>query len=220
MRIFIVEDHLMFLEAVRKACTRDFGHKVVGATSSGREAVNLIPKANPDLVILDLSLPDMDGFNVAERLLAKMPTLPILVLSAHCDDYTLFRVEQSGVNGFVDKSANTLTVLRKAIAAVCEGRCYYSDSFYAAKLARRSDPRSFSKILSDRERAILTLIGEGWDDTEIAERLGFAVRTASTHRSHILHKLKIKSTAKLITFAVEHGFTSVRAKRGTTPVWT
>ena len=148
-----------------------------------------------------------------------VPTLRILVLSSHCDDYTLFRIEQSKVNGFVDKNANTLSTLREALAALEEGKCYFSAAFYAAKAARRADPRSFVKILSDRERAILYLIGEGLDDDEIGARLQISARTASTHRSNILRKLDIRGTPKLIAFAHENGFTQVPARHGTRPVY-
>lgn len=209
----------MFLEAVRKACTQEFGHEIVGESTRGGDAVALILRTKPDLVILDLTLPDIDGFNIAAAVLAELPTLRILVLSSHCDDYTLFRIEQSKVHGFVDKNANTLATLREALAALEEGKCYYSAAFYAAKAARRADPRSFVKILSDRERAILCLIGEGLNDEEIGERLQISARTASTHRSNILRKLEIRNTPKLIAFAHEHGFTQVPVRRGMQPVY-
>jgi len=102
VKIVIVEDHLMIRDVIRKVCSSEFGYTVVGETDSGVQAVDLILKHRPDAVILDLSLPDMDGFNVADRVLKVMPHLRILMLSSHCDDYTLFRVEKSGVHGFID----------------------------------------------------------------------------------------------------------------------
>lgn len=220
MRIVIVDDHLMFREALRKACTRDFGYEVVWETESGAAAIEKIPEIAPDVVILDLSLPDMDGFNVAEKLLRRSSRLKILVLSSHCDDYTLFRVEKVGVNGFLDKNTNTISALKDALIALSEGRTYFSAVFQNAKLARRADPQSFTKVLSEWECAILSLIGQGMSDEEIGERLNISYRTAQTHRSNIMRKLNVKGTPKLITFAIEHGFTQMPPKRGSTSVYT
>ena len=220
VKIVIVEDHLMMRDVIKKVCSTEFGYSVVGETDSGVQAVELILKHRPDAVILDLSLPDMDGFNVADRVLKVIPSLRILMLSSHCDDYTLFRVEKSGVHGFIDKNSNTLDILRDALKAIAEGRIYFSQAFQAARMARRSDPRSFVKVLSDWERAILSLIGQGLSDEEIGERLNLSPRTVQTHRSNILRKLDLKGTPKLIAFAVEHGFTQVQSKHGSIPVYT
>jgi DNA-binding NarL/FixJ family response regulator len=219
VRIVIVEDHLMFRDVIRKICTTQFGHSVVGETDSGVKAVELILAVEPDVVILDLSLPDMDGFNVVDRVLKVLPSLRILVVSSHCDDYTLFRVEKSGVHGFIDKNSNTVDTLQEALTAVAAGRVYFSAAFQAAKLARRNDPRSFTKVLSEWERAILSLIGQGLSDDEIGERLNLSPRTVQTHRSHLLRKLDLKGTPKLIAFAIEHGFTQVTPRNGTNPVY-
>lgn len=220
VKIVIVEDHLMIRDVVRKVCSSEFGYTVVGETDSGVQAVEMILKHRPDAVVLDLSLPDMDGFNVADRVLKAIPSLRILMLSSHCDDYTLFRVEKSGVHGFIDKNSNTIEILRDALAAISAGRIYFSQAFQAARIARRSDPRSFIKVLSDWERAILSLIGQGLNDDEIGERLNLSPRTVQTHRSNILRKLDLKGTPKLIAFAVENGFTQVQSKSGSIPVYT
>jgi two-component system response regulator NreC len=219
VKIIVVEDHLMFRDMIRKACTAKLGHEVIGETDSGVQAVDLILRLKPDAVILDLSLPDMDGFNVVDRVVKELPNLRILIVSSHCDDYTLFRVEKSRVHGFVDKNSNTVETLCEALVAVEEGRIYFSKTFKAAKLARRHNPISFTKVLSDRERAVLSLIGQGLNDEEIGERINVSFRTVQTHRSRILRKLDIKGTPKLIAFAIEHGFTRVQSKRGSHPVY-
>ncbi|HYP16059.1 MAG TPA: response regulator transcription factor [Opitutus sp.] len=219
MKIVIVEDHLMFRDVIRKICVSQFGHMVVGETDSGLRAVELILNEKPDVVILDLSLPDMDGFNVVDRVFSAMPALRFLVLSSHCDDYTLFRVEKSGVHGFIDKNSNTVETLQEALTAIADGRIYFSAAFQAAKLARRTDPRSFTKVLSEWERAILSLIGQGLSDEEIGERLNLSHRTVQTHRSNILRKLDVKGTPKLIAFAIEHGFTQIPARQGSKPAF-
>ena len=217
VRIVVVEDHRMFRDLIRKACEVPSGHQVIGETDSGITAVEMILRLKPDIAILDLSLPDMDGFAVADRVLEQLPNLRVLVLSSHCDDYTLFCVEQSRVHGFVDKNTNTVETLHEALAALETGQIYFSPAFKAAKIARRADPLSFTKILSDRERAVLSLIGQGLSDGEIGARLDVSSRTAQTHRSRILRKLEIKGTPKLIAFAIERGFTRVHSKAGALP---
>lgn len=220
VRIFIVEDHQMFREAIRRACTRDFGHEVVGETDSGLHAVEMIRALRPDLVLLDLALPDIDGFNVAERLVKEDPYCKILILSSHCDDYSLFRVEKSGVHGFIDKNGNSLETLGEALKSIEKGHAYFSAAFQQARIARRDDPNSFTKVLTDWERAILCLIGKGMSDEEIGTIMGISSSTVTSHRSKIMRKLDVPNTPKLIAFAHEHGFTLVPAKQGTRPVYT
>src|SRR5688572_7103417 len=110
MRIAIAEDLLMFREAIAKACEQEFGHCVVVEADSGRRAIHSVLATRPDVLILDLSLPDMDGFAVIERLRRSGCLTKILVLSAYSDDYTVFRLERANVHGFVDKRQNAIAV--------------------------------------------------------------------------------------------------------------
>lgn len=207
VRIAIVEDHLMFREVLRKVCAEDLGHEVVAEAADGVSAVDLIGKALPDLVLLDLHLPALDGFGVIESVRAISKDIKILVLSSHCDLYTVYRAERARVQGFVDKNTNTVATLKSAIAAVGEGRVWYSEAFQREKAARRRDPQAFDKLLTDRERAVLALIGAPMTDLEIAERLRIAVETVAKHRFNVLRKLGIESTAELARFARDNGFT-------------
>lgn len=215
MRIVIVEDHLMFREVLLKVCTRDLRHDVVGEAADGRAAIELVTKTLPDLVLLDLHLPNVDGFGVVEAVQLAAPKVRILVLSSHCDDYTIFRVEKARVQGFVDKNTNTVTVLKAAITAVGQGKPYFSETFLRIKAARHDNPQSFDKLLTDRERAILSLIGEPQSDREIAARLGISAETVEKHRFNLLGKLGLQSTTELARYAREHGFTLVVPRSGT-----
>src|SRR5216110_1116853 len=107
VRIVIVEDHVMFREVLRKVCAVDLKLKVVGEAGDGQTAVQLVRETKPDLVLLDLHLPNLDGFGVAEAIHEYSPETRILVLSSHCDEYTVFRAERAGVQGFVDKNTNS-----------------------------------------------------------------------------------------------------------------
>ena len=207
MTIAIAEDLLMFREAITKACKTEFGHHVVAEVASGIQAIESVQRAQPDVLILDLSLPDMDGFTVIDHLRASGCRTKILVLSAYSDDFTVFRIERANVHGFVDKRQNAIAVLREALQVLRAGGTYFSPTFESARRARHADPKSFDKVLSESEQRILCLIGEGQSDDEIALRFKISPRTAQTHRHNILWKLGIGSTPKLIAYAMRHGFT-------------
>ena len=204
----------MFREVLRKVCARDLRHEVVGEAADGRSAVELVKSTQPELVLLDLHLPNLDGFGVVEAIQKAVPAVRILVLSSHCDDYTVFRVEKCRVQGFVDKNTNTVEVLKTAITAVGQGRTYFSETFLRIKATRHNDPQSFDKLLTDRERAVLSLIGEPQSDREIAHRLGISAETVEKHRFNLLSKLGLQSTAELSRYARAHGFTLVVPQDG------
>ena len=207
MRIVIVEDHLMFREVLRKVCTDDLRHEVVGEAEDGAKAVELIARTNPDLVLLDLHLPSLDGFGVVESIRRKSPQLKILVLSSHCDEYTVFRSERAHVQGFVDKNTNSVDTLKAAITSVAQGRVWFSAAFNRIKSARHRDQLSFDKLLTDRERSIMTFIAVPMTDAEISAELRISEETVEKHRFNILRKLELKNTAELVRYAREHGFT-------------
>jgi DNA-binding NarL/FixJ family response regulator len=197
----------MFREVLRKVCARELRHKVVGEAVDGRSAVQLVVKTAPDLVLLDLHLPNLDGFGVVAALQQAAPAIRILVLSSHCDHYTVFRAEKLRIHGFVDKNTNTVAALKKAITAVGEGGTYFSAEFLRLKKLRHGNPSSFDKLLTDRERDVLALIGEPFHDREIALRLELAEETVEKHRFNILRKLGLAGTAELVRYAQDHGFT-------------
>lgn len=197
----------MFREVLRRVCVCDLQHEVVGEAGDGRGAVELVLKTSPDLVLLDLHLPKLDGFGVVQALRQVDPRIRILVLSSHCDPYTVYRAEKARVQGFVDKNTNTVETLKTAIAVVSRGRVYFSATFKELKAARHDDPRSFDKLLTERERSVLSLIGEPLSDKDIAARLGISVQTVEKHRFNLLGKLELTDTASLARYARDHGFT-------------
>lgn len=214
VRIAIVEDHVMFREVLRKVCEQELQHEVAGETGDGRSAVALVARIKPDLVLLDLHLPNLDGFGVLEEIRKVSPDSRILILSSHCDEYTVYRVEQARVQGFVDKNTNTVAALKDAIIAVAAGRIAFSRAYQNVRRARQADPMSFDKILTDRERAILSFVGESLTDDEIAARLSISVETVQKHRLNTLRKLELNSTMELVRYAREHGFTLSAPRSG------
>ncbi len=209
MKIVIVEDQLFMREAIRYACLEQLGCEVVGEAEHGVAAIQLVCQVKPDLVILDIGLPDFDGFVVATTVLKQLPMIRFLVMSASLDDFTIYRAGKIGVHGFLDKGSNTIDQLSVALEAIAAGQTHYSPSFHAARRALRVNTQSFEKILSSSEQEILALIGEGLSDKEIGLRLGISPTTSQTHRSKILQKLNIKGTPKLIVYAIRNGFAQV-----------
>ena len=212
MRIVIIEDHLLMREAIEYACAEEFGHLVVGETGRGADAILLVARVKPDVVILDLSLPDMDGFAVVEAILKTAPATRFLMITASLDDYTVYRVGKLGIHGFLDKGSNAIAQLKWALDALAAGNTFYSAAFHTARHALRANANSFEKVLSVCEQEILSLVGEGLSDQEIATRLGISPSTSQTHRSNILQKLNVKGTPKLIAYAISNGFTRIPSR--------
>ena len=207
MKIAIVEDERLFREVLRKACTTDLGHEVVGEAGTGREALLVVPAAIPDLLILDIHLPDMDGFEVLRCLRRKRALIRTLVISSYFDEYTLCRVERAAVQGFIDKSTNTVVELNLAIAAIQDGSTYFPRPFAEARRAHIRNPVAFDKVLTDREQTILSLVGEPMSDAEIAAKLKLSPETVEKHRFNVMRKLGLTSRAESARFARRCGLT-------------
>ena len=203
----IVEDHLMFREVLRKVCVDDLHHTVVAEADDGRRAVEAVNQTNPDLVLLDLHLPNLDGFGVVEAIRRAAPLVRVLILSSHCDEYTVFRAERARVQGFVDKNTNSVAMLKSAIGAVAQGGTWFSEAYRNQRTTRVRDPQSFDKLLTPRERDVLALVGAPLSDTEISRQLEIAEETVEKHRFNILKKLGLNTTTELVRYARDHGFT-------------
>ncbi len=207
MRIAIVEDERLFRDVLRKACVADLGHEVVGEAGTGREALLVVPEAHPDLLVLDIHLPDMDGFEVLRSVRRKRALLKTLVISSYFDDYLLCRIERADVQGFIDKSTNTVSELSLAIAAIERGSTYFPMAFMEACRAHSRNPVAFDKVLTDREQTILSLVGEPLSDAEIAAQLRVSPETVEKHRFNIMRKLGLRSRAESARFARRCGLT-------------
>jgi DNA-binding NarL/FixJ family response regulator len=204
----------MFREVLRKLCVTELRHRVVGEADDGQAAVKIVRDTQPDLVLLDLHLPGLDGFGVIAAIHQDSPETKVLVLSSHCDEYTVYNSERARVEGFVDKNTNSLTALKVAIAAIAKGGVWFSEPFLRLKAARRHDPKSFDKLLTKREGAVIALVGQSLTDEEIGRRLGISWQTVEKHRFNLLKKLELKSTAELARYAQEHGFTLTAEQSG------
>jgi DNA-binding NarL/FixJ family response regulator len=207
MKIALVEDERLFRDVLRKACTADLGHEVVAEAGTGREALLVVPASLPDLLILDIHLPDMDGFEVLRSMRRKRALLKALVISSYFDDYMLCRIERADVQGFIDKSTNTVSELSLAITAIERGSTYFPKPYTEACRAHSQNPIAFDKVLTDREQTILSLVGEPLSDAEIAVQLKVSPETVEKHRFNIMRKLGLRSRAESARFARRCGLT-------------
>jgi DNA-binding NarL/FixJ family response regulator len=220
MRIAIIEDERLFRDVLRKVCVTDLGHDVVGEAGTAREALKVVPAAMPDLLVLDVHLPDMDGLELLASLRQKRALLRALVISSYFDEHLLERIDHAGVQGFIDKSVNSVAELSLALAAIERGATYFAPSYAAARQIHRRNPQAFSKVLTDREQVILALVGEPLSDQEIAAQLALSPETVEKHRFNIMRKLGLRSRAESIRYARNCGLTPTVPSRSRPPTMT
>lgn len=202
----VIEDHRLFADFL-VACFTEWGVEVLLNTASGQEGLRFVRKHRPDLLVLDFSLPDMDGLEIARQVLAECSDVKVLGISSHRDAWTMMQVQRLGLHGFVDKLDQNREVLREAVGSVLSGNVFYTRAVTESSAKLRRDPRAFTRVLSDYEQQILGLIGMAMTDEEIAERLRISPATMQSRRRDIMKKLDIHTTPKLIHYAIVNGLT-------------
>lgn len=206
-RIVIIDDHAGLREMLSLMLSRDPAYEVTAQTDSGHAALELCRRTRPDLVILDLMLPELNGMEVLRRLRAGIPSIRVLIYSGTSNHSLIVETLKAQPNGFVDKNADYKTLL-EAIRAVLAGSSYFS-SFTSGLLFTLATEHEQSVSLSVREREVLQLIAEGLSNKEIAWRLDIAVRTAEHHRENLMRKLQLHDVAGLVRYAVREGIVSI-----------
>ncbi len=167
-------------------------------------------------MLLDLNLPDRDGLSISDELLAMDPAMRVLALSSECDDYTLYRVLNSGVHGYVDKNRQSMEMLKLAISEVLKGRVFFAEVVQQVRQKLRVQPKSFPKLLTGREQELLPLLGGGLSNEEVARELSISRYTVQLHRRNIMQKLNLHRTPDLIRYAVNRGFAKLNSFRDRT----
>jgi len=205
-RVVIVEDQRLVAEFLQFHC-RELRLQVVKHCAGYVDGLATIREHKPDLVLLDISLPDGDGLELARLIIEEMPRVKVLTISSHHDPWTMLQVQRIGIHGFVDKTDQRPEVLTEAIHAVLGGRVYYTPVVNQSSATIRRDPKSFIRVLSDYETRILSMIGESKSDEEIATVLSISPATVQSRRRDIMRKLDIHSTPKLIHYAIVNGLT-------------
>jgi DNA-binding NarL/FixJ family response regulator len=206
-RIVIVDDHPLFRKGLQELIHSDGSFEVSGEAGNAAEAMGVIRKLRPDLIIVDLSLPGANGIELIKNIRAEFRQLPILVLSMHDESLYALRALRAGADGYVMKHEAMTNVLQ-AIREVFDGRPYLSPAMAAqviTKFAHRETEGEADAVerLSDRELEILELIGKGHDVRQIAKLLHLSPKTVETHRSHIKDKLDLKNSREVARFALQ-----------------
>ena len=209
LRILIADDHPLFRAGLRAMLSSAPDTQLVGEATTGEEAVSLAADLQPDLVVMDVQMPDTDGIEATRRIARDSPHINILVVTMFEDDGTVFQAIRAGARGYVLKGA-TYTEMLRAIRAVGNGEAIFSPQLAArlvsffASIRPATLPQVFPE-LSEREREILDLIAQGHKNPEIANRLYLSPKTVRNHVSTILHKLQVADRAQAILRAREAG---------------
>lgn len=209
LKVLIVDDHALFREGLRLLLEQSGQFTVVGEASDGQEALDVLNRTSPDIIILDISMPRMDGLEAARRIRARLQT-PILFLTVHDTDNYFFDALEAGASGYVLKDAIGADLIA-ALHVVHGGGIYLSPSVtkrlvedYLMRVALGEERQSFD-TLTPREQEVLQFIAQGLMNREIAERMFLSVNTVQTHRLHIMEKLNLHNRAQLLQFAVKLG---------------
>ena len=210
VRIVLADDHTILREGLRALLTADDEIVVVGEAQDGREAVRCVERLEPDLLLMDLSMPRMSGMDAIREIKKRYPDTRIIALTVHKTEEYLLTTLQAGADGYVLKDA-THDELVMAIRTVMAGKSYLSpdvsEKVIEGYLVGKESNRSLSawETLSQREREVLKLIAEGYKNKEIAEDLCISLKTVEKHRANLMKKLDLHNAAALTVYAVEKG---------------
>jgi DNA-binding NarL/FixJ family response regulator len=209
VRIVVADDHALVREGIRRVLDEEPGFEVVAEAADGREALARVQELEPDVVVLDISMPGLSGLDVARRLREEHPEVRALILSMHDDTEYVLRAVRAGAAGYLLKDDAGPQLLRQAVRAVHAGDSFFSPAV-ASRLtdALRADPTASEdplEALTGRELEVLRLVTGGRSNKQIATELGISRRTVESHRESLMRKLGIRSVAGLTRFALEHG---------------
>ncbi len=213
VRVVLADDHKIMREGLCSLLRNDPRVEIVGVAEDGRSAVQLVRELKPDVVVMDVAMPDLNGIDAARRIKAEQPDVRILALSMHADKRYISSMLQAGASGYLLKDC-AFKELVQAIHTVSHRQVYLSPSIaalvtedYVRQLMSKGG--SPASMLSPKEREVLQLMAEGHSTKQIAATLFLSVKTIETHRQQIMEKLDIHSVAELTKFAIREGLTSL-----------
>jgi DNA-binding NarL/FixJ family response regulator len=213
IKILLADDHVVVRDGLRLILEVDGDMQVVGDAANGRAALRMARELHPDVVLMDIAMPELNGIEATQRIREQCPSTQVVILSMHATTEYIHRALQAGARGYLLKESAGQEVA-KAIRTVHAGRRYLSEQIAETALddyARQggvSSGRSPVELLSPREREVLQLVAEGKSSTEIAALVHLSSKTIDTYRGRIMEKLGVHGLPALVRFAVEHGLTS------------
>jgi DNA-binding NarL/FixJ family response regulator len=213
IRILLADDHTVMRAGLRLLLERHENFEVVGEAADGREAVAMAAEQKPDVVVMDVAMPHLNGVEAARQILGRHPDTAIVMLSMHSDESYVLRSLKAGARAYLLKDSAEGDLIA-AIRAIIEGRSFFSAGVrallkedYIYRLQKFGADDTY-ELLTAREREVLQLVAEGRSNKEVASLLGLSLYTVETHRTHILQKLNLHSVPELILYAVRKGIIS------------
>jgi len=213
IRIILADDHAVMRRGLRLVLEAQGDFQVIGEASDGREAVVQAETLDPDIAVLDITMPNMNGIEAARQISSKLPRVSIVVLSMHADEGYVLRALKAGARGYLLKESPEADFIQ-AIRTVSAGKAFFSPTVsrmlvedYVRQLQDKNLDDS-SELLTQRERELLQLIAEGKSNKDIANMLNLSVYTVETHRGNMMEKLNLHSVPELILYAVRKGVIS------------
>jgi two-component system response regulator NreC len=213
LRILLADDHIVMRTGLRALLERQPNLEVVGESENGREAIELVTSLKPDVVVMDVGMPVLNGIEATKTIVSQHPTTAVVILSMHVDESYIMRALKAGARGYLLKDSAPADLIG-AIQAVSQNKSFFSPKVsrilaedYVRVLKQKGAVDSYD-LLTSREREILQLIAEGKANKEVAAALNISAYTVETHRSHILEKLNLHNPAELILYAVRKGLIS------------
>jgi len=213
IRILLADDHTVVRKGLRLLLESQPGFHVVADASDGREAVALAAEHSPDVVVMDVAMPGLNGIEAARQILAKRPETSVVFLSMHSDEGYVLKALKAGARGYLLKDSADHDLIN-AVKVVTEGKAFFSPAIskmlvedYVRQMRERSVEDSFD-LLTTREREVLQLLAEGKNNKEVATLLNLSLYTVETHRGNIFQKLNLHSGAELILYAIRKGVIS------------
>jgi Response regulator containing a CheY-like receiver domain and an HTH DNA-binding domain len=213
IKLLLVDDHPVVRKGIASCLTQHEHLQIIGEAADGREALKKARELVPDIILMDIDMPHMNGLAVTDLLRKELPKIKVLILSMHSNTDFVLRIIQSGARGYVLKDAGTDELL-KAIDSINNGEAFFSPEVARAALNQyvkgSGNVNAQVTQLTNREREVLVHIADGLSNKEIASQLGVGVRTVETHRERIMRKLNIHSVAGLTKFAISQGLVSLQ----------
>jgi two-component system response regulator NreC len=214
IKVLLADDHTIVRKGLRSLLDSEATIEVVGEAEDGREAIEKVEQLSPDIVVMDSTMPILNGLEATRHIVKRFPQVKVLVLTMHTNEEYIFQFLQAGAAGYLVKQAAP-TELVSAIQAVQRGDYFLSPAISKTvveeyiKQAKAIDREDGFEQLTDREREVLQLIVEGFSNREIAERLHISLKTAGVHRINLMHKLNIHNVTELTKYAIRKGVISL-----------
>jgi DNA-binding NarL/FixJ family response regulator len=210
VRILVADDHDIVRRGLKQLLTAKPGWEVCAEAKNGREAVALAEQQKPEVVVMDISMPDLNGLEAARQIKKQLPKTEIVILTLHFSDQLVHDIVEAGARGYIMKSDADRDLVA-AVEAVSHRRSFFTPKAaemvlngFRKRTATPEAPQEYRNRLTPREREIVQLLAEGKSSKEVAGALGISVKTAETHRANIMRKLEIHSVSELVLYAVKN----------------